>query len=83
MKDGSDAVVDWPILTRLLTLPAARGGFRFIMAAASVSVIHYMPARSQSPTAPTRPPKRLNRVLTKRSGLRSSRGMLMRDMKKR
>jgi len=30
MKDGSDAVADWPILNALLTPRAAPVGFRFI-----------------------------------------------------
>ena len=64
MKDGSDAVSDWPLLNALLnTRLAAPPGCRCIMAAASAWASRSMPAWSSSPTARRRRRERLERVL--------------------
>ena len=69
MKDGSDAVADWPLLNALLNTAAARRGFRFTTAAAWASAIRCMPAKSPSRTAPTMMAKRIERVLTTDPGM--------------
>ena len=51
MKDGSDAVSDWPLLNALLNLRRARPGCLCIMAAASAWASRSIPAWSSSPTA--------------------------------
>ena len=44
MKDGSDAVTDWPLLNALLNTAWARPGSRSTTAAASAWAIRSMPA---------------------------------------
>ena len=42
MKDGSDAVSDWPLLNAMLNVASGASGFHFIMAAVLVWDIHCM-----------------------------------------
>ena len=48
MKDGSDAVSDWPLLNALLNCASAQPGCRYITAAASAWASRSMPAWSSS-----------------------------------
>ena len=56
MKDGSDAVADWPLLNALLNTAAARRGCRSTTAAAWALATRSTPDRSRSPMARTRWP---------------------------
>jgi urocanate hydratase len=51
MKDGSDAIADWPILNALLNTASGASGSRSTTAAASASAARCTPARCSSPTA--------------------------------
>ena len=64
MKDGTDAIADWPILNALVNTVPARRGSRSTTAAASGSATRFTPGWSSSPTAPARRRQRLERVLT-------------------
>ena len=55
MKDGSDAIADWPILNALVNTPAGRVGSASTTAAASASDWRSTRGWSASPTARTRP----------------------------
>ena len=55
MKDGSDAIADWPILNALLNTASRRGtGSPFTTAGEWASVTRSMQGWSWSPTAPTK-----------------------------
>ena len=69
MKDGSDAVADWPLLNALLNTAAGRPGFQSTTAAAWASAIRCTPAKSRSPTAREMMAKRIERVLTTDPGM--------------
>jgi urocanate hydratase len=62
MRDGSDAIADWPILNALLNTACGAAGSPFTTEAASGSATRSTRAWSWSLTAPARPP--LERVLT-------------------
>ena len=63
MRDGSDAIADWPVLNALLNTSAARPGCRSTTAAASASATLSMPAWSSSRTATSEADEKLE-VLT-------------------
>ena len=70
MRDGSDAIADWPILNALLsTPPRAHRGCRCTTAAASASATRSTPAWWSWPTAPTEMDERLERTLTNDPGM--------------
>ena len=56
MRDGSDAIADWPILNALVTRRPGRRGSASTTAAASASATRSMPAWSSWPTARRRQP---------------------------
>ena len=67
MADGSDAIADWPLLNALVNTSCGRDvGVASTTAAASASAARSTPGWSPSPTAPTWPPQKLERVLTDR-----------------
>jgi len=69
MKDGSDAVADWPILNALLNTSSVRAGFHFIMGG-GVGIGYSLHAGQVSVADGTdEAAKRLNRVLTNDPGL--------------
>ena len=55
MKDGSDAIADWPILNALLNAAAGATWVSSTTAGASASATRSTPGWSSSPTAPKRP----------------------------
>ena len=56
MRDGSDAIADWPILNALLNVAAGRRGSASTTAAVSASATRSTPGWSSSRTAPRQPP---------------------------
>jgi hypothetical protein len=53
MKDGSDAVADWPLLNALVNTAQARHGFRSTTAEELASATRCTPDKSRSPMEPT------------------------------
>ena len=69
MRDGSDAIADWPILNALLNTAARRHlGVACTTAAGSASATRSTPAWWWSPTARRRPRRACERVLTNDPG---------------
>ena len=70
MRDGSDAVADWPMLNALVNTACGRvAGCRSTTAAASAWASRSTPARCSSPTGRPRRPSGSARVLTADPGM--------------
>ena len=64
MKDGSDAIADWPLLNALVNAASGASWVSSITAAASASAIRSTPAWSRGRRLAQLADKRLHRVLT-------------------
>ena len=69
MRDGSDAIADWPLLNALVNTAAGASGCASTTAAGSGSATRCTPAWWWSPTARAEAERRLERVLTSDPGM--------------
>ena len=71
MADGSDAIADWPLLNALVNTAAGASWVSIHHGGGSGSGARSTPAWSASPTAPSSPAQKLERVLTTDPGHRA------------
>ena len=69
MKDGSDAVADWPLLNALLNTASGASWVSITTAEAWATATSSMLDKSPSPTVPTKWPNASRRVLTNDPGI--------------